>query len=543
MPPSDKTLLAGLFAAAVILTAIVVSRPVETLVGVVPDDAFYYLAIGRHAAASGHPSFDGENPSSGFHPAWMLAVTAAAYCFPGRVELLRAALAMSFAFHIASGFLLYRIFKRFLLGRVAALAAGVWLFSYLPLLAAVFALETSLYCFAFLWSYLVYLAHIEPYLHGPQHDKTTQIPTRSLISFGVVLGFCILARTEGVVLLACAAGWLGASSLAERRAWRNYIEGVRRGFFVCIAALAIISPWLIYSLHEFGTIRQASGAMKMLWMQDQSSRLGLGELLKNYAVRYAEWLAFSTPWTWNGGFNAAAAALTPLWLAVFFGVIIFIKRCSTEQRRSIADVLPAVVYPLLHIIVAGAIYCTLFADVQCWYLALPYLESFAAIVIFGGAIYTTASCEKQDSRVAVRVLAVAAVLTLLGLVRFSQTLQAGYWPWQRDVYAQIEPVEKILPPHAKIGCFNAGIPGYFGHRTVVNLDGLVNDAVVPYWREKRFDDYLRAAGIDAIVDEQLSLSRAKRFSRDFPPLREKARFHLTNFTSDTRFVWLLRDAP
>ena len=547
MSPSEKTTLAGILTAAVILTAIVVSLPVETLVGVVPDDAFYYLAIGRHAATSGHPSFDGENPSSGFHPAWMLAVTAAAYCFPGRVELLRAVLTMSFAFHIAAGFLLFRIFKRFLSGQAAAMAAGVWLFSYLPLLAAAFALETSLYCFAFLLSYSVYLTRIEPYLHRTQPEKTRQkqalmrLPTRSLISFGVVLGFCILARTEGIVLLACTAGWLGINSLAERLAWRNVFESVRRGFILCIAALATISPWLVYSLHKFGTIRQASGTMKTLWMQEQSARLGIGDLLGNYAVRYAQWLAFSTPWTWNGGFSGAAAAMTAVWLGIFFGVIVFIKRCSAEQRRSIANVLPAVIYPLLHVAAAGVIYCVFFADVQCWYLALPYLECFLAIVIFGGAIYTVSVREKQENRRPVKVLAVAAVLTLLGLVRFGQTLYAGYWPWQRDVYAQIKPVEKLLPPAAKIGCFNAGIPGYFGHRTVVNLDGLVNDAVVPYWREKRFDDYLRAAGIDAIVDEELSLSRAKRFSRDFPPLREKARFHLTNFTSDTRFVWLLRD--
>ena len=39
----------------------------------------------------------------------------------------------------------------------AALAAGFWMFGYLPLVVASFALETSLYCVVFLLSYSVYL--------------------------------------------------------------------------------------------------------------------------------------------------------------------------------------------------------------------------------------------------------------------------------------------------------------------------------------------------------------------------------------------------
>jgi len=539
MLPAEKTLLAGFLLAAVLITAGVVALPVENLVGVVPDDAFYYFAIGRHAAASGHPSFDGENPASGFHPAWMLAVTAAARCLPDHIALLRAAVAMSFACHLVAGWLLVGIFKRFMPGKAAVLAAGVWMFSYLPLLTAAFALETSLYCFAFLASYSVYLGRIEPHLHGiKSQQQFVQIPTRSLVWFGAALGFCILARTEGMVLLACAAGWLAVAAILESRSWRNWLEGLRRGFIACTAALAVISPWLVYSLCEFGTIHQASGLMKTLWMQEEAAKLGFFERFEIHAVRYAEWLAYATPWTWNGNV-AAAAAMAAAWLGVFLGLIIFVKRGPMEHRKAIFNAMPAVAYPLLHVAVAGAVYSVFFADVQCWYLALPCLECHAAIAIVGGAVYAAQSRKRQPVRWPAKVLAVAVVLTILGLVRFGQTLHAGYWPWQRDVYAQIEPIEKMLPPDAKLGCFNAGIPGYFGHRTVVNLDGLVNDAVVPYWREKRFDDYLRAAGIEAIADEELSLARAKRFSRDFPPLHAIAEFPLTNFTCDKRFMWLL----
>lgn len=40
------------------------------------DDAFYYLLIARNFAASGVPTFDGINPTNGFHPLWMLMLAA-----------------------------------------------------------------------------------------------------------------------------------------------------------------------------------------------------------------------------------------------------------------------------------------------------------------------------------------------------------------------------------------------------------------------------------------------------------------------------------
>lgn len=40
------------------------------------DDAFYYLLIARNFADSGVPTFDGVNPTNGFHPLWMLMLAA-----------------------------------------------------------------------------------------------------------------------------------------------------------------------------------------------------------------------------------------------------------------------------------------------------------------------------------------------------------------------------------------------------------------------------------------------------------------------------------
>ena len=162
------------------------------------------------------------------------------------------------------------------------------------------------------------------------------------------------------------------------------------------------------------------------------------------------------------------------------------------------------------------------------------------LVVLGGTIYRAAIADERARRWPAKALAVAVVFTVLGLVRYAQTLQQGYWAWQRDVYASIEPIEELVPDWARIGCFNAGIPGYFSQRRIINLDGLVNNAVVPYWQAKRFDQYLSDADIGIIYDEELSMARARQFSQGSPRLEEIARYPLTNYIVDTRFLWAVR---
>ena len=143
----------------------------------------------------------------------MMLVTMAARCVSDGDQLVRIVVAMGLAFHALAGWLLYRCLQRFVSGRTAALAAGFWMFGYLPLVVASFALETSLYCVAFLLSYSVYLGRIEPWLRPAGENGRSRIPAKNLLLFGMALGLCLWARTEAIVLLACVVGWLGLAAL------------------------------------------------------------------------------------------------------------------------------------------------------------------------------------------------------------------------------------------------------------------------------------------------------------------------------------------
>src|SRR5262245_13146339 len=39
----------------------------ESLINVIPDDAFYYIQLARHRVADGFWTFDGASPATGFH--------------------------------------------------------------------------------------------------------------------------------------------------------------------------------------------------------------------------------------------------------------------------------------------------------------------------------------------------------------------------------------------------------------------------------------------------------------------------------------------
>ena len=53
-----------------------VRAPVDDILRVVPDDAFYYLQIARHLASDGLSTADGIANTNGYHPLWMLFMTA-----------------------------------------------------------------------------------------------------------------------------------------------------------------------------------------------------------------------------------------------------------------------------------------------------------------------------------------------------------------------------------------------------------------------------------------------------------------------------------
>jgi len=93
------------------------------------DDAYYYFKVAQNISEGKGSTFDGLNPTNGYHPLWLLV------CVPifalARFDLilpLRILLLVLAALRAATAILLYRLLKSSLSPPVAALAALYWAF-------------------------------------------------------------------------------------------------------------------------------------------------------------------------------------------------------------------------------------------------------------------------------------------------------------------------------------------------------------------------------------------------------------------------------
>ena len=126
------------------------------------------------------------------------------------------------------------------------------------------------------------------------------------------------------------------------------------------------------------------------------------------------------------------------------------------------------------------------ADVQNWYAG--NLE--APMAVLAGA----AGAWFWQRRRALTIVVAAAFCVYGVWISFRAPA-----PWQAMLYDG----GIYLRTHAEAkpaGAWNAGVVGYFADGGVVNLDGLVNDDILPYAERGTLARYVEARGLRSIVD-------------------------------------------
>jgi len=507
-------LVAGLALAAY---AIVIARlPLDSLLGIVPDDAFYYLQIARHIAASGFSSFDGINPTNGYHPAWMGLMTLCAGVVADREMLLRVALLLGVAFHAGTSLVLVRIFRRLLGESWGWIGGALWLINPFPLLLNLQGVETPFYflALALLIDYATgaILPLLPPGSQGPPAPRTFAI-------FGLLLGLAFWGRSE--------MGVTGGMTVLLMMWWlrRHGIRPALRAGLLMVGSFTIaVLPWFIFSLLTLGTPAQDSGAMKMIWAAGEYGALAPFRRANEFgAYLYQGW--FGRPVGLMLGTPHILRKIVPILLG-----LLLVRWVVRYRRDGMArPLLLLTIWLMASTLVTGAVYGAIITDPQIWHCGQPGLFLYIVAVAWGGAAQ-----QRWNRRWLPGVILPVVALGLL--IHFIVHLPERY-PWQRDVYRSQSRFEALVPPGERIGSFNAGIPGYFGGRPVVNLDGLVNHAVVAYWQRHAFEGYLRDARIGYIADEADAVARAERFSSDTLALFPIDSVKLQGWGSGRRFLW------
>jgi hypothetical protein len=164
------------------------------------DDAYYYFKVAQNISEGRGSTFDGINPTNGYHPLWLLI------CVPifalARFDLilpLRVLLLVMGALSAGTSILLYRLMKRAISPPIAALAAIYWATNYL-IQTTVYqqGLETGIAAFCIAW--LLYA------LSKYEEAWSAASPNKKEIAIAAVIAALVMFSRLDLVFLAALIG-------------------------------------------------------------------------------------------------------------------------------------------------------------------------------------------------------------------------------------------------------------------------------------------------------------------------------------------------
>jgi hypothetical protein len=290
--------------------------------------------------------------------------------------------------------------------------------------------------------------------------------------------------------------------------------------------LLVVAPWAIWSLITFGTVIQVSGVAvsdieRQAFLASNgsalSTQLDRAWDMTNHAFLHQLPRLFFIP---------RGAPRVPLLLGGA-GVVAFMLLAPLRpQRRQAARQLGLLLVPT-----AGMAAMLLFHSAYRWHVREWY---FAPMAFFGAAFLGVAVSyvdnvirsfrpvrgrdeEAHDETGPAKSAGLSALrgwrgwasAGLYGAVLVA--VVAAYGPPQQDRWVVELPhrlnmleaarwLGRNTDPDARIGSFNAGIIGYFSERTVINLDGVVNEGAYKARRDGRLLEYMCSKQIRYLVD-------------------------------------------
>lgn len=450
------------------------------------DDTYYYLQTAWNTRHTGLVTFDDLHTTNGVQLFWFVVVLSLAFLAKTKTSLLFATLAVAFLLNALCHWVILKIGLVLKRPDLALLMAGLWSLQSLPFRIYSTGMENSLHALVFwgvVWQAVVFLVRArrgeEPNFGGLTLALVLNAWTRldSALLSAVVFLFCVgaLARAHRhslwPFLQRHAAALLGSSALGGL------------GFIAQLIAFWVMG----------GSVLPVSALVK-------TSGAGW-ELGADTAGKFAQAMTLGMPSILQGRFPApvlVVGGIAGIWLA--------------QRARAVAPGRPDDLWPLrnlwaalligelfYHVFIAasGAEYTPYFM----WYRS----PSFIFWIITGCLIAL---------RVLERIHPAAHRLWAwappgLSLLAFA----AGAYLFARSIdfasglYAARHEAARWIAentaPDAVFASWNAGQLAFFSDRTVINLDGVVND-VAYYERVLRgpvsLADYLQENGVDYVVD-------------------------------------------
>jgi hypothetical protein len=239
------------------------------------SDTYYYLNVARHFAATGLFSFDGENPTNGFHPLWQiilallyklclpLHISDLAYCY---LVILLCACFATLAILI-TGWTICRIrgvlpvsFTLLPVGLYALLLSPLWIYTQ-DVVGNISPAEGPLPLYGTTWSYAngmeSSLALLSYALLGQAWTKAAHATNRGALLVGLLGALVVLARLDQIFIAGSILAFLAYRWITTER-WRS----VSRVLALSAGCAIPVGVYLLVNLHYCGLAFPVSGAAK-----------------------------------------------------------------------------------------------------------------------------------------------------------------------------------------------------------------------------------------------------------------------------------------
>lgn len=300
---------------------------------------------------------------------------------------------------------------------------------------------------------------------------------RYALGLGVALGLAMLARTENVLL--GAAFVIHALGKRRREACAT--------LWPTIPVIAVLlAPWLLWQVKTFGAIEQSSGVATREFriyghLDSGGVPLWYPAVAWKTVSDVLEWLhrcALAQEFSPLGVFGK-----TLLGVETFLALIVLVSITAADvaglRSYRLGALRPVLYYNVLHVLY----YYWVAKTYRPWY---PL--SVVALVVLAGGVFIG----QLPWRRAV-AFGVAAVVGLQLMAFVTYLDRSARFETSRTSEYRIRWLEQHCGPRSRVGLMNAGklayLSGFRSQLTIVNLDGVVNNALLRAYRDGSFVAY------------------------------------------------------
>lgn len=492
--------------------ALIAQSSITQLITILPDDAFYYLKLACNFAETGFWSFDGYNPTSGFHIVY-------AYLLAAFIKILSCAnlqalylviallgcLSLSYSYRIISSFVFYRYGLKYAL------------LSCIPFWSTPITSQSTAMMESWLTILISSILVIQTFNACEDISNYRKPPSfRTSLTLTCLSFLAILIRSDLLVLILSLS--LICFTSLDSHFFTDFKANRFLPFLRNLFSFPILTPLLV-------------GAATGSTISASHSFLLTGSFLQNSAVIKKHW-GMIMGFQLEVPVRLLSSMLLPmrisiqylnrmilLGMLVFFAIYVIHSICYflaiskitfPVYRSDPIMLMPAslLIYLLLYSINSQAL--------QQWYSAqLIIPTSFTILTIllrtdhFLDESYTLLTSKIKLSYHSALFILLALWISML-LIWPVKPL----YPNQLAIYKAVTSLSDAKYTQT-IGSWNAGIPGYFYRSTLINLDGLVNSKVVRYIISNTLNNYLAESypKIDFVLDY--------RYMTNHPSLKQR----------------------